>query len=116
MAGRSPLSADRNHFHHMLMSRMRVRYALLVYLGLLAAPGIAVEINWYLAVVTSVLSIAIYAMIVFPARERVQARSAPFGILASAPFSPARPYWRAAVAPLERDTSSVRSTEQQEIA
>lgn len=37
--GSSPFAGDRNHFHHMLMAHMQVRYALPVYLGLLAAPG-----------------------------------------------------------------------------
>ena len=43
--GRSPFAGDRNHFHHMLMNHMRVRYALIVYLGLLAAPGAAAIVN-----------------------------------------------------------------------
>jgi UDP-GlcNAc:undecaprenyl-phosphate GlcNAc-1-phosphate transferase len=44
-AGKSPLAGDRNHIHHILQQHMRVRYALPIYLGLLAAPGVAAEIN-----------------------------------------------------------------------
>ena len=44
-AGRSPFSGDRNHFHHMLHDITRRRFALIIYLILLAAPGAAGEFN-----------------------------------------------------------------------
>jgi len=39
IAGRSPLSADRNHFHHILLRHMGAKQALAAYLFLLAFPG-----------------------------------------------------------------------------
>jgi UDP-GlcNAc:undecaprenyl-phosphate GlcNAc-1-phosphate transferase len=65
--GKSPFAADRNHFHHMLLNHMRARHALLVYLGLLAAPGAAAMLNEGLASVTLLLCVGGY--LVFVARE-----------------------------------------------
>jgi UDP-GlcNAc:undecaprenyl-phosphate GlcNAc-1-phosphate transferase len=67
LKGRSPFAADRNHFHHMLLDHMRARHALLVYLGLLAAPGAAAMLNEGLASVTLLLCVGGY--FIFVARE-----------------------------------------------
>ncbi len=64
LAGRSPLSGDRNHFHHILMAAAPVRYALPIYLGLLAAPGVAAILNKKSGAVVLVLAILCYAAIV----------------------------------------------------
>ena len=42
-AGKSPMAGDCNHFHHILHRYMRMRYALIVYLALLGAPGLIAE-------------------------------------------------------------------------
>lgn len=60
-AGKSPLAGDRNHFHHMLHDYMRMRYALPVYLGLLAAPGAVAEINSARGSVALLICVGIYA-------------------------------------------------------
>ncbi len=61
LEGKSPLKGDRNHFHHMLQDHMRVRYALPIYLALLAVPGIAAEINRFLGGAILLLCISCYA-------------------------------------------------------
>jgi len=58
--GKSPFAADRNHFHHMLLRHMRPRYALLVYLGLLAAPGVAAMVSEEAASITLLLGVCGY--------------------------------------------------------
>lgn len=45
LASRSPLSGDRQHLHHILLSTMRHRYALAVYLLLLGLPAFVTELN-----------------------------------------------------------------------
>jgi UDP-GlcNAc:undecaprenyl-phosphate GlcNAc-1-phosphate transferase len=45
MQGRAPTSADRSHFHHILLGMMRTRYAIPFYLLLLATPGALAELN-----------------------------------------------------------------------
>ncbi|HEY0302449.1 MAG TPA: MraY family glycosyltransferase, partial [Rhizomicrobium sp.] len=82
LAGRSPLSGDRNHFHHMLHERGRMRYALIVYLGMLAAPGAAAEISSTLGSVVLLVCLAGYAAFVV-ARELRRADPAWPGAVAS---------------------------------
>ena len=62
--GKSPFAADRNHFHHMLLRHMRPRYALLVYLSLLAAPGVAAMVSEEAASITLLLCICGYLVFV----------------------------------------------------
>lgn len=69
MDGKSPFAADRGHFHHMLLEHMRARDALLVYLGLLAAPGIAAMVNEEAASVTLLLCIGGYVAFVLGSRR-----------------------------------------------
>jgi UDP-GlcNAc:undecaprenyl-phosphate/decaprenyl-phosphate GlcNAc-1-phosphate transferase len=64
VAGRSPISGDRNHFHHILMGSMRLRYALPVYLILLGAPGVAAIVDKKSGAVVLVLAILCYTAIV----------------------------------------------------
>lgn len=45
LASRSPLSGDRKHLHHILLSTMRHRYALATYLLLLGLPALVTELN-----------------------------------------------------------------------
>ncbi|MGA7676573.1 MAG: MraY family glycosyltransferase [Rhizomicrobium sp.] len=70
--GKTPFAGDRNHFHHMLQDYMRVRFALPIYLTLLAAPGIAAEENRFLGVVVLLFCIGCYAA--FVAFRQVQKR------------------------------------------
>jgi UDP-GlcNAc:undecaprenyl-phosphate GlcNAc-1-phosphate transferase len=62
--GLSPFAADRNHFHHILLEYMRAGRALMVYLVLLAAPGIAAMISEEAASITLLLCIALYGMFI----------------------------------------------------
>jgi len=70
--GRSPFAADRNHFHHMLLEHMRPSRALLVYLTLLAAPGIAAMVSEEAASVTLVFCIALYSIFIVANREALR--------------------------------------------
>jgi UDP-GlcNAc:undecaprenyl-phosphate GlcNAc-1-phosphate transferase len=45
LASKSPLSGDRQHLHHILLSMMRQRYALATYLVLLGLPALVTEFN-----------------------------------------------------------------------
>jgi UDP-GlcNAc:undecaprenyl-phosphate GlcNAc-1-phosphate transferase len=63
--GKSPLRGDRNHIHHILMEYMSRRLALAVYLGLLAAPGIAVALNETLGATVFLMCVSSYASFVF---------------------------------------------------
>lgn len=63
--GKSPFAGDRNHIHHMLMDHMRVRYALLVYLVFLAAPGVTALASPVLA--SAVLLVCTGCYVVFVA-------------------------------------------------
>jgi UDP-GlcNAc:undecaprenyl-phosphate GlcNAc-1-phosphate transferase len=45
LAARSPLSGDRRHLHHILLSAMRHKYALATYLTLLGLPALVTELN-----------------------------------------------------------------------
>jgi UDP-GlcNAc:undecaprenyl-phosphate GlcNAc-1-phosphate transferase len=60
LAGRSPFSGDRNHFHHMLLAHMRVPGALPIYLVLLALPGVAAEFGGPQAFYTFLLCSSVY--------------------------------------------------------
>jgi UDP-GlcNAc:undecaprenyl-phosphate/decaprenyl-phosphate GlcNAc-1-phosphate transferase len=64
LEGKSPFAADRNHFHHMLLNRMRPRNALIVYLGLLGAPGIAAMLNEEIASITLLACVVGYVLFV----------------------------------------------------
>ncbi len=75
MDGKSPFAPDRCHFHHLLLDHMRARDALLVYLGLLAAPGIAAMINEETASITLLLCIGCYGAFIVGARRGQKPRS-----------------------------------------
>ena len=80
---RSPLSADRNHFHHILLGLVSAHTALVVYLALLAAPGIAAIIDHKLGWITLCSCVLCYAVIIFGTRlaaanaSATQAKDAP---------------------------------------
>jgi UDP-GlcNAc:undecaprenyl-phosphate/decaprenyl-phosphate GlcNAc-1-phosphate transferase len=69
--GQSPFTPDRDHFHHMLLKRMRPSRALALYLALLAAPGVAAMFSEGLASTTLVLCIAFYCVFLAAARGRL---------------------------------------------
>lgn len=71
---RSPFSPDRNHVHHVLLEFMSAPAALIVYLLLLGAPGIAALIDDQLGWITFVTCLTAYALI-FPARRFAVGRS-----------------------------------------
>jgi UDP-GlcNAc:undecaprenyl-phosphate GlcNAc-1-phosphate transferase len=81
-AGRSPLSGDRNHFHHMLLRRMPPHHAVIVYLALLAAPGAGAMLNRMLGNAALAGCLAAYATFVvldwraIRERQKAQVRSA----------------------------------------
>jgi UDP-GlcNAc:undecaprenyl-phosphate GlcNAc-1-phosphate transferase len=58
--GQSPFVADRNHFHHMLLTHVRPSLALALYLVLVAAPGIAAMIGEKLASMVLLICIVFY--------------------------------------------------------
>jgi UDP-GlcNAc:undecaprenyl-phosphate GlcNAc-1-phosphate transferase len=60
---KSPLDGDRNHFHHVLLAKWGPHRALAVYLGLLAAPGVAAEVNLAAGGMTLLASIGIFIAI-----------------------------------------------------
>ena len=72
VAGKSPFAADRNHVHHMLLNHMPGRYALLVYLGFLAAPGVAAMVNEGIASVTLLICIGSYCVFVASELHRLR--------------------------------------------
>lgn len=117
-AGMSPLTGDRQHFHHLLLDHMRVRYALLVYLGLLAAPGVAIEFNHYLGAAVGILSLAIYVSLLVGLQTR--ASQSPASTNAIVPVlrvaQPPRPYWRPAQHIADREPVTAKAVEHQEIA
>ncbi len=61
MTGRSPMAGDRDHFHHMLHDSTRRRYALVIYLILLALPGLIGELNLRLGSLTLLFCATSYA-------------------------------------------------------
>lgn len=69
--GQSPFTPDRDHFHHMLLKRMRPSRALALYLTLLAAPGAAAMFGEGFASTTLVLCIAFYCVLLAVARGRL---------------------------------------------
>lgn len=64
LEGKSPFAPDRNHFHHMLLERMRPGLALLTYLALLALPGLAAEVSLELGAASLAVCGLIYATFV----------------------------------------------------
>jgi hypothetical protein len=77
LAGKSPMAGDRDHFHHMLHDYIRMRYALIVYLALLAAPGAAAELSDKLGGVTLLICMSGYAAFVVFRQVRIfQAQTA----------------------------------------
>lgn len=62
--GQSPFAADRSHFHHMQLDHMQSGRALMIYLALIAAPGIAAMISEEAASITLVLCIVLYVAFV----------------------------------------------------
>lgn len=111
--GRSPFSGDRDHFHHKLMERLRPRDALIVYLALLAAPGIAIEFDWYLCLATILVSQSIYWFVISSSFHATSLNRG--AIPRPAPQGP-RPYWRTAFALAEREVSSTAPADKQETA
>jgi UDP-GlcNAc:undecaprenyl-phosphate GlcNAc-1-phosphate transferase len=71
MNGQSPFTPDRDHFHHMLLERMRPSRALALYLTLLAAPGVAAMFSEGFASTTLVICIAFYCVFLAAARGRL---------------------------------------------
>ena len=72
--GRSPLTGDRNHFHHLLIRRMRPSNAVAIYLALLAGPGIAGIINLTFAYETLLLCLGCYAVCIVLQHPATQPR------------------------------------------
>lgn len=77
--GRSPFSADRNHFHHILLDLLTPRAALVVYLVLLAAPGVLALHDLAWGGLGLLLSLLGYAAIVVLGRRR-QAANWPLAV------------------------------------
>ncbi|MGH6828641.1 MAG: hypothetical protein ACREFW_07000 [Rhizomicrobium sp.] len=69
LEGRSPFSADRMHFHHLLIGHLRPSQALFAYLALLAAPGMAAMINSTVAGMTLLFCIGCYGLVIAVARR-----------------------------------------------
>ena len=63
--GKRPFAGDRNHFHHLLLDFLRVRYSLLIYLFLLGLPGACAEIDQHWGKVALLFCLAIYGCAVF---------------------------------------------------
>ncbi len=70
MHGRSPLSSDRNHIHHILLRFMPARQVLAVYLALLAIPGAVSLYDRMLGSLAFVVCLLCYAAIVTPRLAR----------------------------------------------
>jgi len=64
LAGKSPFFGDRNHIHHILQEYARWPYALVMYLALLAAPGLAAMISDPLGTFVLVLCVGCYAALI----------------------------------------------------
>ena len=60
LRGKSPFAGDRSHFHHKLHDYMRMRYALVVYLVFLAAPGVVAEFSAAWGGITLLVCISSY--------------------------------------------------------
>jgi len=65
LARKSPFFGDRNHIHHILQEYARWPYALVIYLALLAAPGLAAMISDGLGTFVLVVCIGCYAALIF---------------------------------------------------
>jgi UDP-GlcNAc:undecaprenyl-phosphate GlcNAc-1-phosphate transferase len=64
-SGRSPFAGDRHHIHHVLLEYLRPRFALVAYLALLAAPGLAVIIDETFAATVLLMCASSYATLIF---------------------------------------------------
>jgi UDP-GlcNAc:undecaprenyl-phosphate GlcNAc-1-phosphate transferase len=64
LAGRSPFTADRHHFHHILLRHMRPVQALLVYLALLGAPGFVALYDLHFGSIALVPCVIVYGVLV----------------------------------------------------
>ena len=74
MAGRSPFSSDTIHFHHLLEKLMPWRWGLIVYLTLVATPGLAARLAPDWTVLWAALGIAVYSAVVVANHWDAQAR------------------------------------------
>lgn len=72
MSGRSPLSADRDHFHHRLEARCGASSALVIYLGMVATTSIVAATMPNLAVVCIVALVLSYGVAIWLTAERPQ--------------------------------------------
>ena len=72
MSGRSPLSADRDHFHHRLEARFGANSALVIYLGMVATTSIVAATMPNLAVVCIVALVLFYGVAIWLTAERPQ--------------------------------------------
>ena len=64
LAGKSPFFGDRNHIHHILQEYARWPYALILYLMLLAAPGVAAMYSDGVASLVLIICIGSYATLI----------------------------------------------------
>ena len=74
MSGRSPFSSDSFHFHHLLEKLMPWRWGLVVYLSLVAAPGIAARMAPDWTTLWAASGLAIYGAVVAANHWDAQAR------------------------------------------
>jgi UDP-GlcNAc:undecaprenyl-phosphate GlcNAc-1-phosphate transferase len=72
MSGRSPLSADRDHFHHRLERRFGTHSALAIYLGMVAATSIIASVAPGLAVPCVAVLALFYGIAIWLTAERPQ--------------------------------------------
>jgi UDP-GlcNAc:undecaprenyl-phosphate GlcNAc-1-phosphate transferase len=66
--GHSPFRGDRAHFHHILLEFVPARFALMIYLALLAIPGIAWEIDSRSGKFALLGCMAVFSALVFAKR------------------------------------------------
>jgi UDP-GlcNAc:undecaprenyl-phosphate GlcNAc-1-phosphate transferase len=71
LKGQSPFTADRNHFHHMLLDHMQPNRALVLYLMLVAAPGIAAMANEEAASITLLVCILLYSAFIVAKQRKL---------------------------------------------
>ena len=69
LVSRSPLSGDRRHLHHILLSIMRHKYALVTYLVLLGLPAFVTELNTLAGLYCLLGCTFVYCAIVASQRE-----------------------------------------------
>jgi UDP-GlcNAc:undecaprenyl-phosphate GlcNAc-1-phosphate transferase len=72
MSGRSPLSADRDHFHHRLEARFGANSALVIYLGMVAATSITAAMLPNLALACIGALVLFYAVAIWLTTDRPQ--------------------------------------------